>query len=59
MIINKIQIELKTAMKQAEKEKVLAIRNILEKIKKNQVDSKKELNEDDIIAIISKYAKQL
>ena len=59
MIINKIQDELKTAMKQAEKEKVLAIRNILEKIKKNQVDSKKELNENDIITIVSKYAKQL
>ena len=59
MIIDKIQGELKAAMKQAEKEKVLAIRNILAKIKKNQVDSKKELNEDDIIAIISKYAKQL
>ena len=54
MIIDKIQGELKAAMKQAEKEKVLAIRNILAKIKKNQVDSKKELNEDDIIAIISK-----
>ena len=59
MIINKIQDELKAAMKQAEKEKVLAIRNILEKIKKNQVDSKKELNENDIITIVSKYAKQL
>ncbi len=59
MIIDKIQGELKAAMKQGEKEKVLAIRNILAKIKKNQVDSKKELNEDDMIAIISKYAKQL
>ena len=59
MKIDKIQGELKAAMKQAEKEKVLAIRNILEKIKKNQVDSKKELNENDIITIVSKYAKQL
>jgi|TARA_X000001036_G_C20165635_1_gene597250 hypothetical protein len=59
MIIDKIKDSLKVAMKNSEKEKVLAIRNILEKIKKIEVDSQKELNENEIIKIISKYAKQL
>lgn len=59
MIITKIKDALKNAMKEANKESVLATRNILEKIKKVQVDSKKELSENDIINIIGKYAKQL
>jgi len=59
MIIDKIKDSLKVAMKNSKKEKVLAIRNILEKIKKIEVDNQKELNENEIIKIISKYAKQL
>lgn len=59
MIIDKIKDSLKVAMKNSKKEKVLAIRNILEKIKKIEVDNQKELNENEVIKIISKYAKQL
>ena len=59
MIIDKIKDTLKIAMKESKKDKVLAIRNILEKIKKIEVDSQKELDESEIIKIISKYAKQL
>ena len=59
MIIDKIKNSLKIAMKNSKKGQVLAIRNILEKIKKVEVDSQKELNENEIIKIISKYAKQL
>ena len=59
MIIDKIKNSLKVAMKNSKKEEVLAIRNILEKIKKVEVDNQKELNENEIIKIISKYAKQL
>jgi len=59
MIIDKIKDSLKVAMKNSKKEKVLAIRNILEKIKKIEVDNQKELNENEMIKIISKYAKQL
>ena len=59
MIIDKIKDSLKIAMKNSKKSQVLAIRNILEKIKKVEVDSQKELNENEIIKIISKYAKQL
>ena len=59
MIIDEIQNALKVAMKGSKKNEVLAIRNILEKIKKVQVDSQNELNQNEIIKIISKYAKQL
>ena len=59
MIIDKIKDALKVAMKNSKKEKVLAIRNILEKIKKIEVDNQKELSENEVIRIISKYAKQL
>ena len=59
MIIDKIKDTLKIAMKESKKDKVLAIRNILEKIKKIEVDNQKKLDENVIIKIISKYAKQL
>mgnify|MGYP001485096330 CR=1 FL=1 len=59
MIIIKIKDALKLAMKESNKGRVLAIRNILEKIKKNEVDSQKDLDEGEIIKIISKYSKQL
>ena len=59
MIIDKIKGSLKVAMKSSKRDQVLAIRNILEKIKKVEVDNQKKLNENEIIKIISKYAKQL
>ena len=59
MILDNIKAELTQAMKSGNKNQVLAIRNILEKIKINQVDSKNPLDEKKIIQIISKYAKQL
>ena len=59
MLLEEMKNKLKEAMKNSEKSTVLAIRNILEKIKKIQVDSGKELSEPEIINIINKYAKQL
>ena len=59
MLLDEIRNKLKKAMKNSEKPTVLAIRNILEKIKKRQVDSNKEVNENEIISIINKYAKQI
>ena len=59
MILDEIKEELKASMKKGDKKNVLAIRNILEKIKNVEVDSKEELKESQIIKIISKHAKQL
>ena len=55
MVLEQIKNQLKTSMKNGDKENVLAVRNILEKIKKVQVDSKDELQESQIIKIISKW----
>ena len=59
MILEEIKIKLKEAMKIGDKNTVLSTRNMLEKIKKEQVDTSHELKENEIIKIISKYAKQL
>ena len=59
MVLDKIKDQLKKSMKNGDKKTVLATRNILEKIKKEQVDSKEEINENAIIKIIAKHAKQL
>ena len=59
MVLDEIKEQLKASMKKGDKKNVLAIRNILEKIKILQVDSKEELKENQIIKIIAKHAKQL
>ena len=59
MVLDEIKEQLKESMKKGDKKNVLAIRNILEKIKNVQVDSKEELKENQIIKIIAKHAKQL
>lgn len=59
MILDEIKVQLKQSMKNGDKEKVLSLRNILEKIKKEQVDSKQDITESAILKIIAKYAKQL
>lgn len=59
MILKEIKDSLKIAMKSSNKNQVLAIRNILEKIKKFEVDNKVSATENDIQNILSKYAKQL
>ena len=59
MVLDEIKEQLKASMKKGNKKNVLAIRNVLEKIKNVQVDSKEELKENQIIKIIAKHAKQL
>ena len=59
MVLGEIKEQLKASMKKGDKKNVLAIRNILEKIKNVQVDSKEELKENQIVKIIAKHAKQL
>ena len=59
MILDEINKTLKISMKASKKDEVLAIRNMLEKIKKKQVDNQKQLDEREIIQVINKYAKQL
>jgi uncharacterized protein YqeY len=49
---------MKSAMKAGEKERLGTIRLILSAIKQQEVDSRKDLEDSDIIAILDKMSKQ-
>ncbi|ACO04575.1 MAG TPA: GatB/YqeY domain-containing protein [Persephonella sp.] len=57
-LLKKLQDEMKAAMKSGDKEKLSTIRMLISEIKKVQIDQKKELSDDEIIAVIQRYAKQ-
>ena len=55
---NTIYGDLKTAMKDAEKKRVSAIRLILAAIKQKEIDSRIEADDSEVIAILSRLGKQ-
>jgi hypothetical protein len=57
-LFNKLQEEMKSAMKSGDKDKLSTIRMLISEIKKVQIDSKKELSDEEIISILQKYIKQ-
>ena len=57
-ILKKLQNEMKEALKNKNKEKLSTIRMLISEIKKVQIDTKKELNDDEVLSIIQRYAKQ-
>jgi hypothetical protein len=57
-LFNKLQEEMKAAMKSGDKDKLSTIRMLISEIKKVQIDSKKELSDEEIISILQKYIKQ-
>jgi hypothetical protein len=57
-LFTKLQEEMKAAMKSGDKEKLSTIRMLISEIKKVQIDSKKELSDEEIISIMQKYIKQ-
>ena len=57
-LFNKLQEEMKAAMKSGDKEKLSTIRMLISEIKKVQIDSKKELSDEEIVSILQKYIKQ-
>ncbi len=54
----RLQDDMKTAMKAAEKERLLTIRLILAAMKQREVDERIELDDAQIVAIIEKMVKQ-
>ena len=48
----------KTAMKAREKERVAALRMVNAELKRVEVDERKELSDDDVMAILNKMVKQ-
>lgn len=54
----RITEDMKTAMRAKEKDKLMTIRNILAVIKQQEVDTREELDDTAVLAIIDKLAKQ-
>lgn len=57
-LFKKLQEEMKAAMKSGDKDRLSTIRMLISEIKKVQIDSKKELSDEEIISILQKYVKQ-
>ncbi|MGB9766256.1 MAG: GatB/YqeY domain-containing protein [Sulfurihydrogenibium sp.] len=57
-LFKRLQEEMKAAMKSGDKDRLSTIRMLISEIKKVQIDSKKELTDEEIIAILQKYVKQ-
>lgn len=55
---SRISDDMKLAMKAGEKERLGTIRLILSAIKQQEVDSRKDLDDNDILAILDKMSKQ-
>ncbi len=55
---SRISDDMKSAMKAGEKERLGTIRLILSAIKQQEVDSRKDLQDEDILAILDKMSKQ-
>ena len=58
-MLSKLIDDMKSAMKNGNKAELSALRNIICKIKSKQIDSGKELTENECIKVLSSSAKQL
>ena len=54
----KLTEDMKTAMRSGEKERLLTIRLILSAVKQQEVDTREEQSDDDIISSLTKMQKQ-
>lgn len=54
---DKIREDMKNAMKAKEKEKLTVLRSLLSDIKKKEIDSKEELNDDQVLSVIRSGVK--
>jgi len=58
MLTQRIQDDMKAAMKAADKRRLGAIRLILAAIKQREVDGRSELDDDQVLAVLDKMVKQ-
>jgi len=57
-LLQTLQEEMKQALKAKDTLKLSVIRMLISEIKKVQIDTKKDLSDEEIIQVIQKYAKQ-
>jgi len=55
---NRLTDDMKSAMRAKEKERLLTIRTILAAIKQQEVDTRKDVDDVDVLAILDKQSKQ-
>ena len=59
MILDKLQTELKNAMKNYDKATMIGLRNIIGKLKTSQIDKGDQLTNNESILILKSIAKKL
>jgi len=57
-ILERILSDIKVAMKAGEKEKVLTLRTLNSEIKNREIQERRELTDDEVLAVIQKAVKQ-
>jgi uncharacterized protein YqeY len=57
-IINRLQEDIKAAMKAREKETLLALRTLMSEIKNLSINERRELDDADVASVIAKAIKQ-
>jgi len=58
MLKDRIQEDIKSAMRARDKARVGALRMVSAEIKQREVDERKELDDQDVLAVLGKMAKQ-
>ena len=58
-MLNQLQDELKSAMKNSEKTKILALRNYIGKLKAAQIEKCEKINKEESIKVLKTVSKQL
>ena len=58
-MLSKLMADMKDAMKNKEKDRLLTLRNIISTIKARQIDSGETLSDDEIIKLIQGMAKKI
>jgi len=58
-MLTNLMVDMKEAMKNKDKNKLLALRNMISTIKARQIDSRKTLSNDESIKIVQGIAKKL
>lgn len=58
MLRNKIQEEMKSALKAAQKDRLLSLRTIWNAVRNKEIDLKKDLDDEQIIGVINNLVKQ-
>ncbi len=57
-LLNKLQTEMKNALKSKNTDRLSVLRMLISEIKKEQIDKKRKLSDSEILAVIQRYAKQ-